>query len=216
MSINDIRRINLISYIAQHHEGNRAAFCRATGKNPNLINLVLTDNPGYRRNIGEKLARDIEKRCELEPGWLDVAGGMSAKHVLFVPFVEYSNAPTKPPDRADYAWILPTDEPHFATATAPARIVAVKMEGSTMKPSIQAGDPVFLDLGVKELDSDGVYLVRRGEKTELRRIQDVGGGDIRIGVDNSTYQPIAGPRKQLLKEFVIVGKALFAMTKVDL
>lgn len=59
----EARRVNLTDYIADRYESNRAAFCRATGKNPNLINLVLTDNADYRRNIGEKLARDIERKA---------------------------------------------------------------------------------------------------------------------------------------------------------
>lgn len=70
-SIYEVRRNNLISYIADKHEGNRAEFCRATQKNPNLINLILTKNPEFQKNMGEKLARDLEKLCGLTPRWFD-------------------------------------------------------------------------------------------------------------------------------------------------
>lgn len=67
----EVRRRNLVAYIQDKHEGNRAEFCRAIGKNPNLINLALTKNKEYRKNIGEKLARDIEQQSGMPSGWLD-------------------------------------------------------------------------------------------------------------------------------------------------
>lgn len=70
-SVYEIRRRNLIAYIEDKHQGNRAEFCRHIGKNPNLINLALTRNDEYRKNIGEKLARDIEQLAGMPDGWLD-------------------------------------------------------------------------------------------------------------------------------------------------
>jgi len=71
-SVFEIRRRNLIAYIEDKHHGNRAEFCRRIGKNPNLINLALTRNDEYRKNIGEKLARNIERLAGMPVGWLDM------------------------------------------------------------------------------------------------------------------------------------------------
>jgi len=83
----EVRRLNLIEYIAKNFSGNRAAFCRATGKNPNLINLVLSGNKDYARTIGEKLARDIEARSNLAKGWLDSPRDIDDIKSVFIPMI---------------------------------------------------------------------------------------------------------------------------------
>lgn len=88
--MNDIfetRRKNLLSHIADKHQGNRAEYCRAIGKNPNLINLTLTRNPDHRKNIGEKLARDLEHLSNLPDGWLDATERKPPPDVVNVPVV---------------------------------------------------------------------------------------------------------------------------------
>lgn len=80
-----VRRRNLVAYIDEKHEGNRAEFCRAIGKNPNLINLALTKNKEYRKNIGEKLARDIEQLAGMPSGWLDQSEKSPSEPTIMVP-----------------------------------------------------------------------------------------------------------------------------------
>ena len=70
MDINEIRRINLRNLIEQ--SGGRQAFIEKTGKNDSQVSQLLSTAKSSR-NIGNKLARDIEEKCGKEPGYLDRA-----------------------------------------------------------------------------------------------------------------------------------------------
>jgi transcriptional regulator with XRE-family HTH domain len=68
MNIIDIRKNNLRLVIANHSEkGTTAAFAKDLGYEPSQISQILTG----QRNMGEKLAREIEKRAKLSEGYLD-------------------------------------------------------------------------------------------------------------------------------------------------
>lgn len=45
-----------------------AAFARVYGCSPSFVSQVLSG----ARNIGEKLARDLESKMGVPPGWLDI------------------------------------------------------------------------------------------------------------------------------------------------
>jgi phage repressor protein C with HTH and peptisase S24 domain len=70
MDINEIRRINLKNLIEE--SGGRQAFIEKTGKNDSQVSQLLSTAKSSR-NIGNKLAREIEEKCGKDPGWLDTA-----------------------------------------------------------------------------------------------------------------------------------------------
>ncbi len=47
---------------------NQAALARRIGRSQSFLNSLLNDE---KKSFGEKLARDIEHRLQLYPGWLD-------------------------------------------------------------------------------------------------------------------------------------------------
>jgi SOS-response transcriptional repressor LexA len=188
----EVRRQNLALLIKDFYEGNRAAFCRATGKNPNLINLVLSSNPEYQRNIGEKLARDIEQRARIASGWLDTPHGIGTRNVTRIPVLTDSrDVPDHAPLKGDFSVTLPMDDPMLALrSTGTANLVIVLAQESCMAPTIAVGDHVWLDLGVKMVKGDAIYLLRMKDKVSLlRRIQQLPNGDICITADNPAYSP---------------------------
>jgi hypothetical protein len=73
MDIQDVRRENLRHLIQAQYKGVVAAFAGHVIKSPSAISNLLTTNSRWLRPFGEKLARDIEHRVGLPPGWLDVA-----------------------------------------------------------------------------------------------------------------------------------------------
>lgn len=217
MNVIEVRRQNLLSYIRDTYGGNRAEFCRATGKNPNLINLVLTNNAEYRRNIGEKLARDIEAKAGIASGWLDSPRGVGARKVTKIPMlVDSSNIPDKAPLECDYHIVLPVDDPTLALRTTGTKnLVIVTAQESCMAPAFNVGGNVWVDLGVKRIVGDGVYVLRMGGATKFRRVQQLPNGELRVSQDDPAYAP------QILKNKLsaglkVVGKAIAVSTRVTL
>jgi len=207
-SIFDVRRENLLSLIRDSYQNNRAEFSRSTGKNPNLINLVLTNNPEYRRNIGEKLARDIEKRCGIADGWLDSPRGMGIRRVTKVPILtDAGDVPDRAPLESDYHVTLPVDDPTLALrSTGAGNLVIVIAKESCMAPAFHVGDFVWVDLGVKKISGDGIYVIRMSDGSLFRRIQQLPTGELRVSTDDPAYAP------QILKgkaisNLRIIGKA---------
>jgi hypothetical protein len=198
----EVRRQNLLALIRDSYQNNRAEFCRATGKNPNLINLVLSHNDEYRRNIGEKLARDIEARCGIANGWLDSPRGMGVRRVTKIPILtDAEDIPDDAPLTSDYHVTLPVDDPTLSLrSTGTSNLVIVVVQESCMAPTFHVGDHVWVDLGVKKIVGDGIYVVRMQDGSLFRRIQQLPTGELRVSTDDPAYAP------QILK-----GKAVTSM-----
>jgi Peptidase S24-like len=214
----DIRRHNLLLLIADSYQNNRAEFCRSTGKNPNLINLVLSSNAEYRRNIGEKLARDIERRAGIAQGWLDSPGGIGERNVARISILAGSRAiPDVAPVTSDFSMTLPVEAPTLALrVTGIANLVIVSVDEPSMAPTFSIGDYVWLDLGVKKFDRDGVYAFRIHDgATALRRIQRLPNGDLRVSTDDPVYAPQIYPDGDP-SDLRIVGKAVGCIRQIPL
>lgn len=72
-AIADIRRRRLRQLIDEQYDGVDASFAAKIDRQASYVSFLFTKNDkgGYRRNIGEKLARHIEKAAGLPSGWLD-------------------------------------------------------------------------------------------------------------------------------------------------
>jgi len=192
----EIRRLNLIEYIANNFAGNRAAFCRATGKNPNLINLVLSANADYSRTIGEKLARDIEARSSLAKGWLDSPRGIGDRKSVFIPVITAAVLPSVQPPESDYSFTLPMDDPRLALRlTGTKNLVIFTAKDSNMTPTIEVGDFLWIDLGVKEFAGDGVYSLIAEDGIVIRRLQKISETELRVSTDNKSFDPLTAKVK---------------------
>lgn len=210
MKIDETRRENLAAYIREHYQGNRAAFCRATGKNPNLINLILTDNPDYRRGFGERLARDIEKRSQLSVGWLDKPKGQGVKRAATVAILSSeSEVGDAAPERFDFSITLPTDDVRFHSVTAINNVVACAVRDPQIAPDAERGTIAYIDLGIKQIRGDGIYVIRRHGLTELMRVQVMGGSTIKFSKDVPIYEPIVGDRDVVLAGVEVLGKVFY-------
>lgn len=69
MSISDLRRENLRSYIKENFK-TRAEFADKIGKSASQVAMWFMKSDG-KRDIGEKLAREIESALNLPNGWMD-------------------------------------------------------------------------------------------------------------------------------------------------
>lgn len=71
MDIKEIRRYRLRKLILTRFSGVASRFAEHIGKQPSYIARIFSSNPEHARNIGEGLAREIERLCDLEEGFLD-------------------------------------------------------------------------------------------------------------------------------------------------
>lgn len=180
-SISDIRRANLLALIEDKYEGNRSAFSRATGKNVNLINLVLTANPDFRRNIGERLARDLEELASLPKGWLDLThtGGPTGQMATFQ-IMRLGR------DGESLENLTLASDVIARQLDAPTSMRAVKacyMPTDDMAPAINKGDLMFVDSGVTQIAKDGVYVIVVNEDLFVRRVKKTLSGAMRASAD---------------------------------
>lgn len=70
-TIEEIRLHNVNTLIEQDYEGNKAKFAAAIDRTATSISRWYS-NKQEKRSIGTTLARDIERKCNLKPGYLDV------------------------------------------------------------------------------------------------------------------------------------------------
>lgn len=70
----DRRQARVRELIRERFDGNQTKFAEAVGCEQNYISRVLS-NGEHRKNIGEQMARRIEKSLRLPALWLDADGG---------------------------------------------------------------------------------------------------------------------------------------------
>lgn len=204
--LDQIRRENLRALVEERFEGNRAAFCRATGKHPNLINLVLTDNPDLQRRPGERLCRSIEEALSLSAGYLDrKSAADSGARMSNIPIVQ------KLDDKADEWLTVYADNVQPIAKNAPlSKLVGFRVQTDHMAPTISPGDVAFINRAVSDIDAaGGIFLIEQDGAPLLARFRKTLQG-WNVSFDNPAY-----PAELVTADFVqsqkVLGKAVSAM-----
>ena len=82
-----------------------------------------------------------------------------------------------------------------------------KILGDSMEPKYRENDVVFFDMvnGRDVILPDAIYLVRYGDTVQIKQVQFLGNGDIRVISFNENYPPVQ-PVKDLGVDWEILGK----------
>lgn len=86
--------------------------------------------------------------------------------------------------------------------------------GDAMEPSLSAGDVVSVDRNQNQVANDGLYLMRNHDSLQVRRLQRLPGGRLRVACDNPTYgdfeleSPSQDPKVAVVGRVIWVSKAL--------
>ena len=83
--------------------------------------------------------------------------------------------------------------------------------GDSMKGQYNDGDLIFIDIRVKEFDQDSAYCFRWAGRVQIKRLQLVRPGTIRILSENPKYDSI----DTSINEIEIGGRAIAAWTLQD-
>ena len=98
------------------------------------------------------------------------------------------------------------------TSSAPENIKIMKVEGESMKPTINPGDMIWVDISCQTPDSDGIYLLHIGEKLAVKRIQiKPFENSVIIKSDNPEYGSFVFNN---YKEVSVLGKVIYHVQRV--
>jgi hypothetical protein len=169
----ETRRENLRRLIQEKFEGNRANLSRLTGINANQINLLLTDNDEHRRNMGESLARRIEREAGLPPNILDQPHDATAKQTFTVPALpvphELAHIFRAEDTVASVCYYLGSAH-QLGSVTALENLAIYRVTTKDLEPDVAQEDQVIVDTGVRAVTVDGVYILISGGVTFMRRV----------------------------------------------
>lgn len=185
MQIQDTRRTRLRQLIEDRFDGNVSRFAERVGKSQSQIQDTLD----RRKSFGERLARDLEERAGVPIGWLDQDSGakppppaVDVDEAGFVPVrrgtlrlsagvsgwaIEFENHDA-PPIFFRRDWIA---KHNFA----PEKLLALKVQGSSMETGLYDGDTVVVNLADSApVDGEVFALNFEGECVIKRLKRDAG------------------------------------------
>lgn len=70
-----------------------------------------------------------------------------------------------------------------------AHLVAVRVDGDSMEPTIRSGDVLLIDRAQTHPRDGAIYVMRREDWLVAKRLQLLAGGRVRVISDNQTYPP---------------------------
>ncbi|HEY2070680.1 MAG TPA: S24 family peptidase [Rhizomicrobium sp.] len=93
-----------------------------------------------------------------------------------------------------------------------ASALIIIADGDSMRPTIEHGDPMFVDAGERDV-RDGVYIVRRGEGVLVKRLQRRADGSLLMISDNPAYKPEELPRDDA-DNLHLIGRVKFVFRRL--
>lgn len=109
----------------------------------------------------------------------------------------------------NHEWVIPSR----AMDAPVAHVIAMPVVGSSMEPTLRAGDTVFVDLRLTAVKSTEIYVIDEGDGPMAKRVRinrDVDPAVIEISSDNPTVKPFTRPA-----EFVrVIGRVVGKFSKL--
>ncbi|WP_297576234.1 S24 family peptidase [uncultured Deefgea sp.] len=195
MDIFETRRQNLRHLIDNRFGGVIAHLANQIDKQPAYLSRCLTGKAEHRRNIGEKLAREIELKLGLINGALDLPpANVQAIDLDIEPTEKEQGIYPRPASKDDYALI-----PQYSTKGACGTgfyndhvevigelsfkrswlnrlgiseydACVIYASGDSMSPTIYDGDVVLVDQAHQQFKSGEVYAVLMDDEVIIKRI----------------------------------------------
>lgn len=213
--LNEIRRNNL--ELIRLRYGSMSAVNVAVGRKctdstfTQIRNRVFNSSTGYYREMGTRIARELEEKLRLDEGWMDRPHESAEE----VPLPELGTTPpgtNNGPECSDPI----SGEPalsflmKFLSGICKdiTKLRAVVMDDSRF-PALPSGTLLIIDTGVRSFTRDGFYLLKIGEQTAIRKISQTVTGGFRVWSDADTMEEVSDPSAlQVVGRAVRAGKVL--------
>jgi len=90
------------------------------------------------------------------------------------------------------------------------RCRVVKVSGDSMEPTFRSGDPVLVYLGENQQPADGIWVIRIGHGTFVKRLQFMLGSTVRVVSDNPAYQDQVLDLTEEQPDFQMIGRVMWS------
>lgn len=222
-SVNDIRKENLIvlrNRFKTLADLNLAIDKRKTDSTlSQIINGAKDTRSGNIKNLGDRLARDIENKLSLGYGWMDQdhsgdppedknlitlnrlnieagcnpAGGSSGENVAIVERIQVN------PE-----WFKQNIARYRTTGYE-----LVTARGDSMEPTISSGDIVVVDVKDTDITQEGIFCFNYGSGVTIKRLQVIPFG-LEFISDNKLYNSFV-LKGQEIESVKIIGRVITAL-----
>lgn len=220
------RRKKLALWIQSRCDGSQAKFIEETGINQGELSALLRD-----KSFGEKKARNLEKQAGMPDLYLDIPieneedSEPPSQSVVFGGFGKKQKGLHRIDQFDDVrgamgVGVILQDQPGQITSwevtaewlaknipanTGSRNLKIITGFGNSMQGMFNPGDPLVIDVGVKECNHDGVFFFRVGDEGFVKTLQRIPGEGIRVISKNPDYE------SWTIKEgmdFEVLGKVL--------
>jgi phage repressor protein C with HTH and peptisase S24 domain len=201
MDMNAIRVANLARLASA--EKNKATFARKYGLDPTYLSQILTGH----RSIGEKSARNLEEKLNLDPFTLDKSDEHEATKLSLRPVQVWENEDELDPalyvflpalniklsaGSGNLIWEVDQKGQKQAFTAKwikrmhidPGSAATMIAEGSSMEPRVLDGDSLVVDYEQQTIRDGKVYAITIGEEYFVKRLFKEIDNSLRIVSDN--------------------------------
>lgn len=220
-SVADIRKENLI--VLRERFKTLADLNRALGRGnrdstiSQVINGIKDTRTGKPKNLGDRLAREIEAKLSLGYGWMDVDHANDAfpeeDDLIYLRRLNVQaccgERGVQNYDDESYVDLMGVSRVWFRDNISQVRqngYEIITASGDSMEPTLKNGDLVVLDRWDTEITKrDGVFCVLIDNDLYLKRVQKVPSCLMFLS-DNKLYHPFEIPLNEVNSRVVVLGR----------
>ena len=170
--------------------------------------------------MGDKLARDIEKKLGLSYGWMDTnhtADEWPDDNIINLKRISIqaccgANGIQNYEDEA-FVEQIQVSRPWFQENISKVREQGYELitaSGDSMEPTFRNGDLIVVDRQDSDLKRDGVFCVLIDDDLYVKRVQRIPGAILFIS-DNPLYRPFEIPLKEIDFRLQVLGRVVNSM-----
>jgi SOS-response transcriptional repressor LexA len=221
ISIREIRRNNLQRLVERHDtmKNLNEVLDRKDNLLTQILNQSMNTATGKPKAMGDRLARDIEKKLNLGFGWMDQDHSEEPpepKNIVTLDRldVEAGCDPSGGPVCNDVAVVerLQVSVDWFKQNISRYRTIGhqlVTARGDSMEPTINSGDIVVVDVRDTDVTQEGIFCVNYGGGVTIKRIQVLPFG-VEFISDNKLYNSFV-LKGQEIDAIKIIGRVVTAL-----
>lgn len=221
ISIRDIRRDNLQRLVERYDsmKSLNEILDRKDNHLTQILNQSMNTATGKPKQMGDRLARDIEKKLNLGFGWMDQdhsAEPPEPKNIVTLDRldVEAGCDPSGGPACTDVAVVerIQVSVDWFKQNISRFRTIGhqlVTARGDSMEPTINSGDIVVVDVRDTDVTQGGIFCLNYGGGVTIKRIQVLPFG-VEFISDNKLYNSFV-LKGQELEAIKIIGRVVTAL-----
>jgi len=214
-SVEELRRINLDRLIQETPDKTIEQVAEIAGCNATYLRQVknqhIVSSNGKPATMGKIVARRLEAGFGKFTGWMDVDHENSEERTADIVVGSYEKKQKELLTIAQYddvrgamgQGIILQDQPGQITAwqvtpewlsknipsnTGADNLKIITGFGDSMVGMYNPGDPLVVDVGVRECNHDGVYFFRVGNEGFVKTLQRIPGEGIRVISENKKYE----------------------------